>query len=75
MSAKKKMRVWGLLAALSAGTALQVGANGCAEYWATFGFTSLDLCSILNCTGSTFFNFCSPFPLLVDCPGAATTQP
>jgi hypothetical protein len=30
---------------------------------------TLDFCTILNCEGSTFFDFCGgPNPLLVDCP-------
>ncbi|MFH1745616.1 MAG: hypothetical protein ABIG44_01095 [Planctomycetota bacterium] len=68
MSISKRAKWMALLAALSVGTALQVGANGCAEYFTTMALSSFDFCSVFNCTGGTFFNFCDPIPLFVNCP-------
>ena len=75
MSISKRARWMALLATLSAGTLLQVGTNGCAEFYGTMALGSFDFCSVFNCEGGTFFNFCEPFPLLVDCPNlqAGTT--
>ncbi len=64
---RKRMMV---LAALSLGTAFQFASttNGCGEYVALFGLSSFDFCSVFNCTGGGFFNFCDPNVLFVDCP-------
>lgn len=69
MSATRTKRLMVLLALLTTGMALQVGANGCVEYWVTGAVTSLDFCSVVDCTGSTFFDFCTgSLGLFVDCP-------
>jgi hypothetical protein len=47
--------------------------GSCAEYYATGAITAVDLCSILNCESSNFFNLCSPVPLLADCPTVTGT--
>jgi len=75
MFTARRFRLLALLAALSAGTVLQVGTNGCAEYYVTAALSSFDFCSVFNCTGGSFFNFCDPVPLLADCPnvGQETT--
>ena len=72
MSMSRKARWVALLAALSVGTALQVGTNGCSDYYVTMAATSFDFCSVFNCDGGTFFNFCSPVRMFVDCPGTDT---
>jgi hypothetical protein len=56
-----------LLATLSAGTMMQA-TFGCNQLWTGIGLSSFNFCSVLNCTGGTYFNFCSPAVLLVDCP-------
>jgi hypothetical protein len=71
MTASRRVRLWALLGALSIGTLFQVGVNGCYEYYAVDALTSLDFCAVLNCSGGSFFNFCSPVPLLMDCPNLA----
>ena len=68
MSMSKKARRWALLAAMTAGTTFQVGTNGCADYYAIEAFSAFDFCSVFNCTGGTFFDFCNPVPLFADCP-------
>lgn len=58
-----------LALALGAGTLFQAYPyNGCTQYYAYFAVSALDFCSVLNCTGGSFFNFCSPTQLLIDCP-------
>lgn len=74
MSLSRKIRWVTLLGVLTAGTVFQafVGVNGCGQYWAAEALTAFDMCSVLNCSGGTFFNLCSPVRLLVDCPAAPT---
>lgn len=58
-------------AALLAGaTSFQMA--GCAAYWEEALVSAFDFCSILNCTGSTFFDFCGSNSLLLDCPDLQT---
>jgi hypothetical protein len=72
MAISRRAKLYMLLAALSVGTALQVGTNGCAEYYVAGALGAVDLCKVFNCEGGTFFNFCTPVKLLVDCPTVAT---
>jgi len=58
-----------LLAAFSAGTMFQF-SFGCNEFWTDVALTSFDFCSVVNCTGGTYFNFCDPVVILADCPNA-----
>ena len=57
-----------LVAVCATATLFQGFPAGCGQYFATAGITSIDFCSIFNCESSTFFNLCSPVPLLADCP-------
>lgn len=41
--------------------------NGCAEYATSFALGAVNFCSVLNCTGTSLFNFCDPQILLIDC--------
>jgi hypothetical protein len=59
-----------LLATVSAGTMFQVSGYGCNQLWTNVALNSFDFCSVLNCAGGTYVNFCEPVPLLVDCPNA-----
>lgn len=64
------MRRWksvGLLVAATVfGTVFQ--AAGCFDLALQTVTAALDTCSILNCTGGTFFNLCSPTRILTSCP-------
>ncbi len=66
----RRRRLMALVAALGAGVTFQF-QNGCKDYYALGAVTAVDFCSILNCTGGSFFNFCAPVQLLVDCPQTA----
>ena len=57
-----------LVAALSAGTVLQYTPTGCGQYAGQVVASTVNFCAVLNCSGSAFFNFCSPQIVLIDCP-------
>ncbi len=59
-----------MLAIAVAGTAFQLltQPTGCAQYGVLVALQTLDICSVLNCTGGSFFNFCDPAVIFVDCP-------
>ncbi|TWT45210.1 hypothetical protein RAS1_16320 [Phycisphaerae bacterium RAS1] len=70
MSRSRRRSSWLVWTALS-GTAFQLGYstnNGCVEFPVYFGIQSLNFCGIVNCDGGTFFDFCRPVALLLDCP-------
>lgn len=67
MRPRSRRKWWAILAACSAATVFQVGTGGCAQYGAEFLFEAFNVCSVVNCEGSAFFNFCSPFVLFWDC--------
>ena len=71
MKISRRARWIALLVALSAGTAFQVGANGCANYYLTLATSTFNFCAVFNCQQGTFFNFCDPFPLFFSCPNIA----
>ena len=56
-------------------TLFQAFPSGCGQYYATAAVEAFDFCAVLNCTASTYFNVCSPFVLLIDCPGAVAVNP
>jgi hypothetical protein len=58
-----------LLATFSAGTMLQF-STGCNQFWTDVALTSFDFCSVVNCTGGTYFNGCDPVLIRADCPNA-----
>ncbi|MCG3125977.1 MAG: hypothetical protein CHACPFDD_00805 [Phycisphaerae bacterium] len=65
---KRRTSKWlGMLAAFAAGTVCQIVPTGCGNFAGQFALQAFDFCSVLNCEGSTFFNFCTPVVLLVDC--------
>jgi len=68
-----RRRKW-LAAALAvgAGTMFQFYPRGCVDYGVLQAVSSFDFCSVINCTGSTYFDICNP-PLLMDCPTTTTT--
>lgn len=60
------------LAAMSLGLTTQL--TGCGEFFALAGVTGVNFCSILNCEGGTFFDFCGTNPVLIDCPNAVPVE-
>ncbi len=74
MSVIRKKKFWVAAVVCGSGMVFQYLPTGCNNYWAAAGATSLDMCSILNCTGGTFFNMCEPVPLLMDCPSIQQAQ-
>jgi hypothetical protein len=68
MSLPKRFRWLLIAAAISGGTIFQT--NGCAEYYVTSAASALDFCSVFNCSGGSFFDFCNPVPVFADCPNA-----
>jgi hypothetical protein len=73
MSAAKR-KLLAAVAVLGTATLFQVTPGGCLRYGTDLGLNSIDFCSIVNCQGGTFFNFCEPVPLLVDCPNLGAAQ-
>jgi len=55
------------------GVACQLLPSGCAEYYTQSVLSSFNFCSVFNCEGGTFFNFCEPVALFADCPNVNTT--
>lgn len=72
MSIWRKKRIWAAVL-VSGGLVFQFLPSGCAEYYTYTGLTAFNFCSVFNCTGGTYFDMCSPVPLLADCP-ATTAQ-
>ncbi len=70
MSAAKR-KLLATVAVLGTATLFQLTPGGCGRYGAVMGLNAIDFCSIVNCQGGTFFNFCEPIPLLIDCPNLA----
>jgi hypothetical protein len=64
-----------LTAALSAGTVFQTGLvpNSCGQALFQIGLNTFDFCAVFNCEAGTFFDFCSPVAILVDCPNIVDT--
>lgn len=69
MTHSRRVKWLALLTALALGTATQVGVNGCYDFYVSAAVSAFDFCSVFNCQGGTFFDFCDPnAPLFVDCP-------
>ncbi|MGE0481981.1 MAG: hypothetical protein AB7Q17_16085 [Phycisphaerae bacterium] len=66
---KQKRRLL-TFAAILGGTLLQVPftPSGCYQYGTGVLASAFDFCSVVNCTGGAFFNFCDPVVVFVDCP-------
>lgn len=66
-----------IVAVCSAGVLFQAGlfSTSCAQFYGQALLTSLDFCSVFNCTSGTFSNLCEPIPLFVDCPNYTEAQP
>ena len=57
-----------IAALITLGALFQTGAPGCAQFVFDNLVATLDTCTILNCGGGSFFDFCSPNIILSDCP-------
>lgn len=75
MSIVRKKKLWAAAVACSAGMLFQYLPTGCTEFFTSAGLSSFDFCSVFNCTGGSFFNFCEPVPLLLDCPNIGGDNP
>ncbi len=67
-----KRRLWAAALVCSAGLLFQALPGGCAQYYGQLVLNSFDFCSVFNCTGGTFFNFCQPNSIFLDCPVPTT---
>jgi len=67
---RTKKKFLAMVAVCSAGVLFQTGlvSPSCAQFYGQAVLTSMDFCSIFNCTSGTFSNLCEPIPLFVDCP-------
>ena len=65
-----RRKLLALLATCTLGTTFQFGfgGGGCAGFLASGAESAFDFCGVLNCAGGSYFNFCQPTALLVDCP-------
>lgn len=74
---RTKKKFLAVFAVCSAGTLFQAGLvpTSCAQFYGQALLTSLDFCSVFNCTSGAFFNLCEPFPLFMDCPNLTAAQP
>jgi hypothetical protein len=61
---------------MTAGALFQFVPGGCRDYAVQQAATAFDICSVVNCTGGSYFDFCYPTPLFMDCPnvGAENSQ-
>ncbi len=77
MSTKRRIRSWAVMVVLSAGMVFQMLPSGCLDYALIQSISAFDICSVVNCTGGQYFDFCSPVPMFEDCPNfeATTTEP
>jgi hypothetical protein len=65
MAARRKF--WVLLALCTTATVFQLFPANCASFIAEGALNAFDFCAVVNCASSTFFDFCNPAPLLLDC--------
>jgi hypothetical protein len=73
MASMKRKKFWMAVVLCGGAMLFQLGPTGCTDYMASFALESFDFCSVFNCEGGTFFNFCSPTVLFWDCPQLTTT--
>ena len=71
---KLRRRLVATTLVLASATSFQF-LSGCGNYFLEIGLASFDVCSVLNCTGSSFFDFCGSNSILIDCPDTNTTTP
>ena len=64
---KTRRKMFALCSLFGGATVFQVLPGTCAESILYQGLSALDFCAVLNCTGGSFFNFCNPIVLFIDC--------
>jgi hypothetical protein len=66
--------MWIALLICGAGTAFQILPRGCLDYTVVQLVQAFNVCSVINCSGGTFFNFCPPNSqgFFADCPRPLT---
>ncbi len=72
-----RTKVTAALVLCGAATVFQTGLvpQGCAQIALQTAVGLFDECAVLNCAGGSFFNFCEPVRLLIDCPVTEATTP
>ena len=73
MTIYRKRKLLAAILVFGAGVVFQALPSSCTNYLTQEALASFNFCAVLNCTGGTFFNFCTPVRLLVDCPTTTTT--
>lgn len=68
-----KKKLWTAMLVCGSGMVFQAFPTGCTQYMTQQVLSSFDFCSVFNCEGGTFFDFCSPVALFADCPSAQQT--
>lgn len=69
--ARRNVRWLKLTALVSAATVFQLFPTSCAQLQLYQALAAFNVCSVLNCEAGTFFNFCAPNVLFLDCPNNA----
>lgn len=74
---KTRKKFVAALAVCSAATVFQTGLApaGCAQFALTYATAAFDACAVLNCSGSSFFDFCDPVVTFIDCPNVGGGNP
>ena len=62
-----RRKFWIMSALLSAATVFQYLPTSCLQLYYNAGAAAFNFCAVLNCTGGTYFDLCSPVVILVDC--------
>ena len=70
MSIQRKRKLLAAVLAVGSGMVFQYQPHGCIDYGVQTVATSFNFCSVINCTGSTYFDPCGTNPILKDCPNA-----
>lgn len=73
MSTMRK-KIWAAALVVGAGVVFQLVPTGCRNYAFSTAATAFDICSVVNCSGGTYFDFCYPVPIFADCPNRGQTD-
>ncbi|MBK9118963.1 MAG: hypothetical protein IPM18_05070 [Phycisphaerales bacterium] len=73
MSIFRNRRLLAALVCVSTGVVFQF-TPACTQFAVPVGVQAFNFCSVLNCTGGSFFNLCSPVPILADCPNIVVPE-
>ena len=78
MRIMRNRKLWAAILACGTGTVFQLVPRGCVDYGVVMATQAFNICSVINCTGGQYFDFCSgagPYGsgFLMDCPQTSTT--